>query len=407
MAKKNIEAADEVNSIIVPCWRVYHRQKKNYGRHISMMDGEIGHRAKAVLLKAGYDKNQTIVVTPLNAAEKLEVEAEIWQEWERLLSNTVAAKYPAPCNQELTAEQERAGFRALYIPDGKTVRVPDLDGVFGFQRGKAYWRAIALNIADGMSAEDAVDRMKLPVRIKTFASEAERIDECALENTRKDAGRVSIVNSWPSLYQIGKRYFDAAGGQVTQSTINRIVCGGEVKNNNSGIWVHSMLMLDCAFPELDITNRLLNGGDLLNNKGIVIGDKGQEFADTLDRTCVWKLAQYLSEAKVNSDTPLALAEPNKFPIKPQLTTMPIVKEYFDNPAGFKAVVVTPVGKASIESNKNMTNNMFEKFVLWVCQDESRLTQLSRLRHPSVSLELLREINALAETIGICKDGVLK
>lgn len=403
MAKQN------VNSIIVAPHEVYWLPENNFGRHISQVDNNAERNEKGCILASKkWDKNKVIEVVPFTKEKLVEVEARILAGLTALEGAHPDETYPT-CGKTLSDAQEIAGYRALWFPNGK-IRLPKYEGVFAFQRGTyGIYKAISLLISDikdkvtAEKMEACVDELALPVRVMEYKNQAERIAACVLENTRMDTGRKSIEKNWPSLFQIAKDYYDASGGVATQSDINELLAGGTVKDNNDGIKVHSLLVLDCRFPSLGIADLLLKGKDILDKNGKVIGNEGLDFGNKMDRTVVWKFAQWLSEKKVNEDKTKRDAGKGNWDKLPPIaiTTEKAVAEYLADPKMFSgAPKVSPVPESTRQSKQDTTANMFAKFVFWVMADVERLPYLTKLEDK----ETLLECNALAEKMGLAKDG---
>lgn len=365
----------------------------NYGRHKNLVDNEQRRCEHAVMMSSTlrWDANQTIEVQEASAEFVAKFKTYVEATLTQMESQTETSKYPKTSSTpELTLNmaQRREAFKAMWYPDGK-FQAPKYDATFAYQRGGSLPDAIALIIADGVKAKDAIEGYLLPIRVVEYANLAERIIACGRENTGKDTGRVSIMKHWPSLFQLAYDLFTAKAGNISQSEVNQLLAGGVVKNNNDGIKVHSLLVLNQRFPELGIADKIMNSGVNADGK-----DLGQEFAASLDRTRVWKMAQYLDDKKVASDA----TEGVDYAVA---TTASVVSEYLANPNAGNGEKVSMASKALVNTNMNTTPNMIEKYILRAIAI-NKLEDLAKIRHPALSVEALTSLNEWATKAGIAK-----
>lgn len=387
--------AKQALAILVALSDVIWRPVKNFGRHAALVDNEQLRCEHAVLMEGGWDPNQPIEVSELDE-EGLKDAERIIREQKAALDTVVNdSEYPTTPKSKLNAAQRREGFNAIYFPDGK-LKLPKYDATFAFQRGGCLPDTIALKIAGGIKAADVVANYNLPVRIVKYANEAERIKACGLENTRKDTGRVSIMKHWPSLFQLAYDYFSAKPS-ANMSEITELLAGGVVKDNNDGIKVHSLLILDHRFPEAGIKDKILNAG--FGPKGEDLGDI---FASSLDRTRVWKMVQWLDAERAKKDSAQGVDY-----CTGKATTQDDVVSYLANPSEGKGTKVVMASKALVHTNMNSTPNMLEKYVLKAIAT-GNLAMLTKLRVPAITIEMLKECNALALKLGLVDEkGELK
>lgn len=376
-----------VLSILVSLNEVFWDPTKNYGRHTALVDNEQGRCEHAVMLMDGWDPNQPIEVSEFDEAGLKRVETIITAEMAALEGLQSDSKYPTlGAETKLNMAQRREAYKALYFPDGK-IKLPKYDATFAFQRGKALPDTIALIVAaTGKKVTDVVKGYNLPVRVVQYANEAERVKACGLENTRKDTGRKSIMKHWPSLFQLAYDYF-VAKPSASMAEINELLAGGVVKNNNDGIKVHSLLSLDHRFPELGIKDKVLNAGMDKDGK-----DLGQEWTATLDRTRVWKMVQWLDKEKAAKDKAAGVDYADE-------TTQDTVAQYLASPNADKDEKIVPASKALINTNMNLTPNLIEKYILFAVAT-GKMELLAKFRTPTLSIEKLAAMNALAVELGI-------
>lgn len=395
---KNINAV----AILVNVSDVFWLPRKNYGRHSSLADNEQRRCEHAVMMHKRWDMNQTVEACEFTKEGLEEVELYITTEMAELEKVINDSEYKLPDDGmtktiKLNAALRREAYRAIYFPGGK-LKLPKYDATFAFQRGGSLPDAIALeSFISGVKVTEVAKSYNIPVRVVEYASEAERVRACGLENTGKDTGRVSIMKHWPSLFQLAYDFFVAKAGAVSMAEINELLAGGVVKANNDGIKIHSLLTLDSRFPEAGIKDRIL-AGITKDAKGVET-DEGQKFGESMDRTRVWKMVQYLDQKKVESDIANAKVD-STYSI---LTTLDVVKAYIANPYADKETTVKPVTAKQIDSHRKMTQSPFVRYILYALTFD-RMDLLAHLYTPVISLEVKAEFEALAEKIGIAKDG---
>ncbi len=387
-------AKNIVLAILVGVGDMLWRPAKNTGRHQALADDEKKRCAHAFMMTDGWDVNQPIECSEFDEEGLKDAAAIITAGMEALENIREDSVYPTTPNTKLTIAQRREAYRAVWFPDGK-LRLPKYDATFGFQRGLSLTDAIALKSAiTGEKVKDVANGYKLPARIVKYESEADRILACNLENTRKDTGRTSVVKHWPTLFQMAYDYYVARAGNVTMAEINEMLAGGKVQNNNDGIKVHSLLVLDHRFPEAGIKDKLLSAGVDKDGK-----DLGQEFGESMDRTRVWKMVQYLDAKKVQSD----IANPKIDSTYSKDTTLEVVSEYLADPHADDEVKVKPATAKLIATNVLQSPSLIVKYVLKAVA-LNRMDLLSAFYMPSITAETKQSLDSMAEHLGIAKNG---
>lgn len=403
----------DVVTIWVPANEVYWLPRLNFGRHNSLVDNTAKQNEHAVLISSlGKDalpgtywaSKEAIPVCLLQDADgALDYIGTVTEVSEAILAlkGALSGTHPedtfptVPTPTKLNDAQLREGFNALFFPNGE-LHIPKYEGIACFQRGMSVYKAVALLIASGMKPEEAVSKMRLPVEVTVLRDKAHRISICGFENTMKDTGRTSIMNHWPSLFKLGKGLFDAKGGTATQSAINTLINGGVVKDSNKGIKVHSLLLLDQRFPNLGISSKILDAG--VDKDGV---DLGQKFAESIDRTTIWKYAQWLDSAKFQTDLTTGNDQAT---IRAAAgfqgsTGEEEVADYLADPASFKDVAVQMASKAVVNTRMTGTPNLVEKYILNAVAT-GRMERLSKLNAPAMHVEDLTKMNAWAFQLGL-------
>lgn len=395
MAKQKV--VEEILGKLVPCNKVWWSPSHNYGRHVSKIDTEAESALRAVnLYEVGWDTTKVVAVVELSDEDKVRVETEIRAHLATLEASLVDYEYPERGKgYKLTHAQFTSAFRSKWFTEEGEFRGCDYEGVFAFQRARTIIPIIAMKIQDGMSPKDAIASFKIPIIVEKYATLADRIKRCSDENNRQDTNRNSIVKNWPSQFKIAKDYTDA-GGDMKQSTINRLVAGGVVKDNNDGIKIHSLLVLHTRFPRLGIADKLLNAGTRIEkiDKREIIHDLGQEFGESIDRTRIWKLAQWLDVEAVARDMKL---DKDFGGLVCQQTTEKIVLDYISNPESYKAAPQAGMApKSTVKAFVTNTPFLFAKYIGRNIHDNT-MDKLGKITH--LPMEVLDELNALCVKYG--------
>lgn len=376
----------------------------NFGRHEALVDDTKKQNRHAVIISNApmyWMSKEAVPVIIMDEATREKAKVAI-----EALRTSLAGAHPeeefptVPTAKKLSDSQLREGFNALYYPNGE-LHLPKYDGIACFQRGTSLFKAVARLISEGKSPEEAVKLMRIPVEIHQLKNHAERVILCGLENTSKDLERTSIMGHWPSLFKLGKSLFDATAGTCTMAEINRIINGGVVKNSNSGIMINSLLKLNQRFPEVGISDKIEKAGT--GPKG---EDFGQKFVSGLDRTQVWKFAQWLDGAAFQEQ----LANGDKYAVKRAktggtgMTKKEELVDYLANPSAYKDDEKDKMAEKSVvDARLLQTPNLIEKYILDAVAT-NRMERLSRLNVPGISIESLTSMNEFAKKLGLVDEN---
>jgi hypothetical protein len=338
------------------CSMVAWISENNFGRDASGNDTEAERNDHASMLRMGWWETCPLVVTKLTADKLAIVMERLAQKWQALKGSEVETTYVVDGKTvTLTPSEMLRAFEETWTKKGKLVE-PEYEAVFGFQRGGSLLGALALRLKLGIKGE-----FTLPLIVKEFANEYERVQMCIMENTGKVAGAKLIDTHWPSLVRAAVALRDSckASGEVFREIecIRTISGGAEKSKRGTGQKAYYIAALDARFEKLGLA-KLIQTSEASTEDVL----RGNDLGKGLDRNQLQKL-------EIGTRVPL--------PEKAELKSEEDVAAYFANPKedGQKAAVM--VKRANAYSHANGTSILIVKFIIDALYS-GNLTKLNQL-----------------------------
>jgi hypothetical protein len=247
MAKNVVDQA-LVLAFGLVCWLKPKNKRTVYGDTTAIRDS---------LAERGWFENNVVPVTPIQHDSDLTAsEREVGKKSEFALCMEErkvrwdAYKKAASEGDDKEKKAQLAVFEALYVKGGKLVE-PKYCGNAGFRRASVFEEAMLIRYKDETIAE--LDKIldQVPVRVKHYASEAERIIDQQLENELQGVGQVKI----PDLdkLRIAQELFSLGVREVhlrklyTDTTGQKLFGICQANHNWPGLTVYGRMLL----PEND------------------------------------------------------------------------------------------------------------------------------------------------------------
>jgi len=239
---------------------IYWNPSKNYAREGNLFKDEAEMNALSVNLVEGWWDSQPVAVVKMTPEEQEKAVKELEARWTLLKASEVEAKFEMNGQTVTVVPSERQlAFERTFTHNGKVVK-PTHEAVYAFRRGAALLGALALRLK---AKQPAID--DIPVNVKEFADEYDRMVECARENFGKLSNVSLVTTHWPTIIKLACECRDLSkkvkGVPVTEAETIRVISGGDQAKvkRGTGQKAYRIALLDYKFPALKIAENVIKG----------------------------------------------------------------------------------------------------------------------------------------------------
>lgn len=271
---KNVNVVAQLIAFALVFWKKDNnwRSKGNYGKPDEIRNS---------LAERGWVQHYAVSVCPITEEERKEALAERTERWAALKAATTP-----------DAAVERQVFERLYVdPKTNKLHVPQYSGNAGFRRASVFESAMVQRFRDGSIPDSEKILDQIPVSIKEYGEEAERIIDQQLENELQNVGNLKMDDN--DKIRITKKLYDLGKPQVyirklyTSTTGQKMFGICEANNKWPALKVYDRLFLEATDASQipikairhDAITKIVNrhDADLKRSKGLPLTDKERSY----------------------------------------------------------------------------------------------------------------------------------